>query len=168
MAVSKEMFDISKLRNAKSYVIYDPNQPPHSRQVSFKKVNPEENVVSLLQFGSKEFLRIEQKMLLELTSCPLGLVQSPMTTIGRKFEVCTIILYVYREDEDDKVPQYVFGIFGPEKARKQVYDDIVYTIKAKEIEQSLEYAAAAEDNYKHLKVSVTDVYLESKMRKMKK
>ena len=166
MAVSKEMFDISKLRNAKSYSMYDPNQP--NREISFKKVNPAENLDSLLQCGNKEFLRIEQKMLLELTSCPLGLVQSPMTIIGRKFEVCTVILFVYKEDEDDKVPQYVFGIFGPEKARKQVYDDIVYTIKAKEIEQSLEYAAAAEDNYKHLKVSVTDVYLESKMRKMKK
>ena len=165
MAVSNEMFDFSKLRNAKSYVIYDPNQPPHSRQVSFKKVNPEENVVSLLQFGSKEFLRIEQKMLLELTSCPLGLVESPITMIGNKFEVCTVILYVYKEDEDDEVPQYVFGIFGPEKARKQMYGNIVYTIK--ETEQSSEYSAA-EDNYKHLKVSVTDVYLESKMRKMKK
>ena len=40
MAVSNEMFDISKLRNALSYVIYDPNQPPHSRETSFKKVNP--------------------------------------------------------------------------------------------------------------------------------
>ena len=142
------MTDISKLKKDKSFIIYEPPNTSYSR---FDNTN-------------KEFVRINHIMMAALTSNENEVGESTLNLIGRDFEVCTIILHMYvKEEEGKEETSYVIGVIGPEEARKQTKKDILKAIRIINNENPDQ-----EDNYKHIHMSVTDPYLQSKMRKLKK